>query len=137
MRIIWFGEEDQLRIMCMKKGSDLLEVFTNLNQMLVTVEALDGLGFARDENYGYVTSCPSKLGTGMRALVHIKIPNLTKNVPMQRQRKSASLLGCRFVGREESIHLLGPTERSTSLRRLFYSSRRRKSLTSCTRALRS
>lgn len=26
MRIIWFGEEDQLRIMCMKKGSDLLEV---------------------------------------------------------------------------------------------------------------
>jgi len=30
MRIIWFGEEDQLRIMCMKKGSDLLDVFSNL-----------------------------------------------------------------------------------------------------------
>ncbi|GMH50787.1 hypothetical protein TrVE_jg171, partial [Triparma verrucosa] len=27
--------------------------------------------------YGYVTSCPSNLGTGMRASVHVKIPNLT------------------------------------------------------------
>merc|ERR1711865_280972 len=33
----------------------------------------------RDENYGYVTSCPSNLGTGMRASVHVKIPNLTKD----------------------------------------------------------
>lgn len=77
MRIIWFGEEDQLRIMCMKKGSDLLEVFNNLKEMLETVEGLDGIDFARDDNYGYVTSCPSNLGTGMRASVHVKIPNLT------------------------------------------------------------
>ena len=67
MRIIWFGEEDQLRIMCMKKGSDLLEVFSNLNEMLKTVEGIDDIEFARDENYGFVTSCPSNLGTGMRA----------------------------------------------------------------------
>lgn len=69
MRIIWFGEEDQLRIMCMKKGSDLLDVFSNLNEMLKTVESIDGIEFARDESYGYVTSCPSNLGTGMRASV--------------------------------------------------------------------
>ena len=69
MRIIWFGEEDQLRIMCMKKGSDLLDVFSNLNEMLTTVESIDGIEFAKDENYGYVTSCPSNLGTGMRASV--------------------------------------------------------------------
>ena len=59
MRIIWFGEEDQLRIMCMKKGSNLLEVFTNLNEMLQTVESIDGIEFAKDDSYGYVTSCPS------------------------------------------------------------------------------
>eukprot|EP00579_Thalassiosira_antarctica_P009716 CAMPEP_0201919276 /NCGR_PEP_ID=MMETSP0903-20130614/8227_1 /ASSEMBLY_ACC=CAM_ASM_000552 /TAXON_ID=420261 /ORGANISM="Thalassiosira antarctica, Strain CCMP982" /LENGTH=386 /DNA_ID=CAMNT_0048455781 /DNA_START=75 /DNA_END=1235 /DNA_ORIENTATION=- len=79
MRIIWFGEEDQLRIMCMKKGSDLLDVFSNLNEMLKTVESIDGIEFAKDESYGYVTSCPSNLGTGMRASVHVKIPNLTKD----------------------------------------------------------
>mmetsp|Transcript_41144 Transcript_41144/g.48060 ORF Transcript_41144/g.48060 Transcript_41144/m.48060 type:complete len:440 (+) Transcript_41144:81-1400(+) len=77
MRIIWFGEEDQLRIMCLKKGSNLLEVFTNLNEMLKTVEGIGGIEFAMDENYGYVTSCPSNLGTGMRASVHVKIPKLT------------------------------------------------------------
>jgi hypothetical protein len=41
--IILFGDEDQLRIMCMKKGSNLLEVFTNLNEMLTTVESIDGI----------------------------------------------------------------------------------------------
>jgi len=46
MRIIWFGEEDQLRIMCMKKGSNLLEVFSNLNEMLSTVEGIEGIEFA-------------------------------------------------------------------------------------------
>ena len=33
--------------------------------------------FATSSKYGYVTSCPSNLGTGMRASVHVKIPNLT------------------------------------------------------------
>lgn len=78
-RIIWFGEEDQLRIMCMKKGTNLLDVFTDLNEMLQTVESIDGIKFAKDDNYGYVTSCPSNLGTGMRASVHVKIPNLTSD----------------------------------------------------------
>ena len=53
----------------MKKGSDLLDVFNNLNEMLKTVEGIEGIEFARDKNYGYVTSCPSNLGTGMRASV--------------------------------------------------------------------
>lgn len=75
--IIWFGEEDQLRIMCMKTGTKLNEVFDRLNNLLKTVEAIDGIDFAADENYGYITSCPSNLGTGMRASVHIKVPKLT------------------------------------------------------------
>ena len=75
--IIWFGEEDHLRIMCMKKGSRLNEVFTRLKKMLDLVETLDGIDFARSSKYGYITSCPTNLGTGMRASVHIKVPNLT------------------------------------------------------------
>ena len=74
--IIWFGEEDQLRIMCMKKGTKLNEVFDRLKKMLDVVESIDGIKFATSDKYGYVTSCPSNLGTGMRASVHIKIPNL-------------------------------------------------------------
>jgi len=98
MRIIWFGEEDQLRIMCLKKGSNLLEVFTNLNEMLQTVEGIDGIEFARDENYGYVTSCPSNLGTGMRASVHVKIPNITKDGTDTKAKRVCGPLGLSVRG---------------------------------------
>ena len=77
--IVWFGEEDQLRIMSMKKGTCLNEVFNKLKNLLDTFESIDGIEFATSEKYGYVTSCPSNLGTGMRASVHIKVPNLTKD----------------------------------------------------------
>ena len=76
-KIIWFGEEDQLRIMCMEEGTDLLSPFHDLKDILTDLEAIEGIDFAKDENYGYVTSCPSNLGTGMRASVHIKVPCLT------------------------------------------------------------
>ena len=75
--IIWVGEEDHLRIMCMNKGTVLNEVFDRLKTALDTVESIDGLKFAHSETYGYVTSCPTNLGTGMRASVHMKCPNLT------------------------------------------------------------
>ena len=78
--IIWFGEEDQLRIMCMKNGYLLNEVFDRLRALLDAVEAIEGVAFAASESYGYVTSCPSNLGTGMRASVHVKLPNLTSDV---------------------------------------------------------
>ncbi len=38
--VIWFGEEDQLRIMCMKTGTRLDEVFTRLRQGLDTIESI-------------------------------------------------------------------------------------------------
>jgi len=76
--IVWMGEEDQLRIMVMKKGTKLNEVFDRLKEVLDTIEKIEGMDFAHDEDFGYVTSCPSNLGTGMRASVHIKVPNLTK-----------------------------------------------------------
>jgi protein-arginine kinase len=75
--IVWMGEEDQLRIMCMKKGTKLNEVFDRLHSVLETIEKIPGIEFACDEDFGYVTSCPSNLGTGMRASVHVKIPKLT------------------------------------------------------------
>merc|ERR1719181_1274678 len=78
-KIIWFGEEDQLRIMVMKKGFLLNEVFDELKELLDAVESIEGVDFAKDDTYGYVTSCPTNLGTGMRASVHVKIPNRTSD----------------------------------------------------------
>ena len=96
--IIWFGEEDQLRIMCMKKGTKLNEVFQRLQKALETVEAIEGIEFAKSEDYGYVTSCPSNLGTGMRASVHIKIPNLTKDGTDAKAKEICKPLGLSVRG---------------------------------------
>jgi creatine kinase len=48
-KIIWFGEEDQLRIMVMKKGYLINEVFDELQEMLKVVESLDGIDFCRGQ----------------------------------------------------------------------------------------
>jgi len=96
--IIWFGEEDQLRIMCMKKGTKLNEVFDRLKTLLDSVESIDGIKFARSDKYGYVTSCPSNLGTGMRASVHIKLPNLTKGGSDAKAKEVAKPLGLSVRG---------------------------------------
>ena len=96
--IIWFGEEDQLRIMCMKKGTRLDEVFSRLKGMLDTVESIEGIAFAKNDKYGYVTSCPSNLGTGMRASVHIKVPNLTSDGTDKRAKEVARPLGLSVRG---------------------------------------
>ena len=96
--IIWFGEEDQLRIMCMKKGSKLNEVFNRLKKMLDTVEGIEGIKFAYSNKYGYITSCPSNLGTGMRASVHVKSPNLTKDGTDRKAKAIAKPLGLSVRG---------------------------------------
>ncbi len=76
--IVWVGEEDHLRIMCMKKGGNLNEIFEKL---YVAVELLEEYlpKFATLPKYGNLASCPSNIGASMRASLHMKLPNLTKN----------------------------------------------------------
>jgi creatine kinase len=76
--IVWVGEEDHLRIMCMKTGTSLNDVFDRLQVCLKMMESQEGCEFAISPDYGYVTSCPTNLGSGMRASLHIKLPCLTK-----------------------------------------------------------
>merc|ERR1719172_577587 len=97
-KIIWFGEEDQLRIMVMKKGFLINEVFNELKELLDAVESIEGVDFAKDDTYGYVTSCPTNLGTGMRASVHVKIPNLTSDGTDAKAKEIAGPLGLSVRG---------------------------------------
>ncbi|XP_068672132.1 arginine kinase-like isoform X3 [Montipora capricornis] len=75
--LVWVNEEDQLRIISMEKGSDIGSVFSRL---CAAVNELDKqLGFQHDELRGYLSSCPTNLGTGMRASVHVKIPHASEH----------------------------------------------------------
>lgn len=96
--IIWVGEEDHLRIMCMQYGTVLNEVFDRLKSTLDVVEGIDGLEFAYSVNYGVVTSCPTNLGTGMRASLHVALPNLTADGTDIRVKAIAKPLGLSVRG---------------------------------------
>eukprot|EP00697_Spironema_sp_BW2_P002107 gnl/Spiro4/12829_TR6795_c0_g1_i1.p1 gnl/Spiro4/12829_TR6795_c0_g1~~gnl/Spiro4/12829_TR6795_c0_g1_i1.p1 ORF type:complete len:451 (+),score=161.42 gnl/Spiro4/12829_TR6795_c0_g1_i1:47-1354(+) len=96
--IIWVGEEDHLRIMSMKKGTVLNDVFDRLKKGLDTVDKIEGLAFAKSPEFGYVTSCPTNLGTGMRASLHIQLPNLTKDGTETKAKLVARPLGLSVRG---------------------------------------
>lgn len=80
--LVWVNEEDQFRIISMQKGGDVLAVFTRLvkgiNSMGETIKEVTGKEFMFSEKFGFIHSCPSNLGTGMRASVHIDLPGWTK-----------------------------------------------------------
>jgi len=72
--LVWVNEEDQLRIISMQPGSDIAAVFERLCRAAKHIETK--AKFAHDDHLGYITSCPTNLGTAMRASVHIKLPKL-------------------------------------------------------------
>merc|ERR1712158_158345 len=80
--LVWVNEEDQLRIISMQKGGDVRVVFERLARGIKTVQdsvkAESGKDFALSERFGYIHSCPTNIGTGMRASVLIDLPGYTK-----------------------------------------------------------
>merc|ERR1712018_644889 len=81
--LIWINEEDQLRIISMQKGGDVKGVFERLARGIKavgdSVKKESGKDFCLDSKYGYIHSCPTNLGTGMRASVHVDLPGWTKH----------------------------------------------------------
>jgi len=80
--LTWVNEEDQLRIISMQMGGDVKGVFSRLARGIKAVQdsvkAEDGRDFQLHDKYGYLHSCPTNLGTGMRASVHVDLPGWTK-----------------------------------------------------------
>ena len=71
---IMIGEEDHLRIQVFNYGLDLENT---LNLAVELDEKInETLGYAINKKYGYLTACPSNLGTGLRASVMLHLPAL-------------------------------------------------------------
>ena len=82
--LIWLNEEDHTRVISMEKGGDMRAVFDRFCSGLKEVERLikrQGHEFMWNQHLGYILTCPSNLGTGLRAGVHVKLPHLSK-VPL-------------------------------------------------------
>ncbi|KAJ7376391.1 hypothetical protein OS493_034913 [Desmophyllum pertusum] len=80
--LVWVNEEDHTRIISMQKGGNMREVFTRFCKSLKQVEDAmkkKGKEFMWNEHLGFILTCPSNLGTGLRAGVHVKLPTLAKD----------------------------------------------------------
>jgi protein arginine kinase len=71
---IMINEEDHLRMQSIRSGLDLRVAYAALDRV---DEELDGLvKFAFHSRFGYLTACPTNLGTGMRASAMLHLPGL-------------------------------------------------------------
>ena len=73
--IIMINEEDHLRIQALLPGFQLKKAFGMANQIDDLIE--EKLDYAFDESLGYLTACPTNVGTGIRGSVMLHLPILT------------------------------------------------------------
>ncbi len=71
---IMINEEDHLRMQCLRAGLGVREAYDRVNRL--DDELSERLDFAFDPFYGYLTSCPTNVGTGLRVSVMLHLPAL-------------------------------------------------------------
>ncbi|MDW0109963.1 protein arginine kinase [Sporosarcina aquimarina] len=88
---IMVNEEDHLRIQCIYPGMQLENAYNKADETDNLLE--NKLPYAFDEQFGYLTSCPSNTGTGLRASVMLHLPALTMTRQINRIIPAISRLG--------------------------------------------
>ncbi|MEZ6096719.1 MAG: protein arginine kinase [Pirellulaceae bacterium] len=71
---IMINEEDHLRIQVMQSGLDVEKAWDRINRLDDTIET--HVNYAFDETLGYLTACPTNVGTGLRVSVLVHLPAL-------------------------------------------------------------
>ena len=94
---VWIGEEDHLRIFAKCETTDLNAAYRQVKKIESTIQS-GGIGFAHDERLGFLTSCPTNIGTGMRASVHLPLPNAIVTRRFAQLKERAKRLGLAIRG---------------------------------------
>lgn len=93
---IMINEEDHLRMQSIKSGLDLTAAFASLDRL--DSELSGTLNFAYDETLGYLTACPTNLGTGMRASAMLHLPGLVLSESMNQVISAVQKIGLAVRG---------------------------------------
>lgn len=93
---IMLCEEDHIRLQVMKAGLALHEAFDIADKIDTVLDSR--LQYAFDERIGYLTQCPTNLGTAMRASVMLHLPALTRCGQISRLANTVSKLGLTIRG---------------------------------------
>jgi len=90
------NEEDHLRLQSIQPGLNLQQALNNLDSIQTLLE--DKLPIAYDRDLGYLTACPTNLGTGMRASAMLHLPALGLQNQLHQSMNAISKLGLAVRG---------------------------------------
>lgn len=93
---IMLNEEDHIRIQAILPGMQLREAYEIANEIDDNIEATAEYAF--DESWGYLTSCPTNVGTGLRASVMIHLPALTLTTNVNKILQAVTRIGLTIRG---------------------------------------
>ena len=93
---IMVNEEDHLRVQVLASGLDLEHALDIANKIDDVLD--ESLDYAFDDQLGFLTACPSNLGTGLRASVMLHIPALEKAGALNKMSGTISKLGLTLRG---------------------------------------
>lgn len=93
---IMINEEDHIRLQVITDGLSLEQAYDTADKLDTLLD--ENLEFAFDDKLGYLTQCPTNLGTGMRASVMLHLPALEKSRTIGRIAGNLSKLGLTIRG---------------------------------------
>ncbi len=93
---LMINEEDHLRVQALKSGLEIKKSFELADK--VDTELSSTLEFDFDPDFGYLTSCPTNVGTGMRASVLIHLPALVLTKEIENVISQVTKLGLAVRG---------------------------------------
>ena len=93
---IMINEEDHLRLQILRPGFNFRKLWKSLNALDSALE--NDLDFAFSEELGYLTACPTNLGTGIRASVMMHLPSLVLAGHMEKVVRAISQMGMAVRG---------------------------------------
>ena len=93
---VMVNEEDVIREQCFMKGLSLSEAYKRLDK--IDDDLAKNLDLAYDEKLGFLTACPTNLGTGLRASVMMFLPALTVSGRISALIKEVKKLGLTVRG---------------------------------------
>jgi len=93
---VMINEEDHLRIQCLSSGFQVHEVWDQASKIDDIFE--EQVDYAFDEKHGYLTSCPTNVGTGIRVSVMMHLPALVMTGQISRILSAITQVGLAVRG---------------------------------------
>lgn len=94
--VIMINEEDHLRMQSMRSGFNFRKAWEEIDAVDTSIE--DCLDYAFSDEMGYLTACPTNVGTGLRASAMLHLPGLVMRQHMEKVVRMVNQLGLAVRG---------------------------------------